>query len=144
MTESKYIPAKLRNLVAKRANYTCEYCRSQEDFSAESFSVEHILPRILSGKTVAENLAFSCQGCNSHKAIKTNAIDPISETIVPLFNPRTQNWNEHFAWNKDFIEIIGLTSIGRAAIAALKLNRKGVKNLRWALFIVGKHPPKED
>lgn len=143
MTESKYVPAKLRNLVAGRANHTCEYCRSQEDFSAESFSVEHILPKILDGKTSAENLAFSCQGCNSHKAIKTAAIDPISETSVALFNPRTQNWNEHFAWNKDFSEIIGLTPIGRATLEVLKLNRKGVKNLRWVLFMVGKHPPKK-
>lgn len=108
MTESKYISTKLRDLVAKRANYTCEYCRSQADFSADSFSVEHILPRILDGKTIAKNLALSCQGCNSHKAIKTAAIDPISETLVALFNPRIQNWDEHFAWDKNFTELIRL------------------------------------
>ena len=142
MTESKYVPAKLRNLVAKRANFVCEYCFSQEDFSAESFAVEHILPRISGGKTVKENLAYSCLGCNSHKATKIKAFDSVSETTVNLFNPRSQNWNEHFTWNKDFTEIIGLTPIGRAMIEALKLNRKGVKNLRWALFSVGKHPPK--
>jgi len=144
MTESKYVPAKLRDLVAKRANFVCEYCRSRENFSAESFAVEHIRPRILGGKTVAENLAYSCLGCNSHKAVKTNAIDPISETSAALFNPRTNNWNEHFAWNADFTEIVGLTAVGRATIKTLKLNRKGVKNLRWALFIVGKHPPQEN
>ena len=143
MTESKYVPAKLRNSVANRASFICEYCRSREDFSAESFAVEHIFPRTLGGKTVAENLAYSCLGCNSHKAVKTKAIDPISETSAALFNPRTQIWSEHFAWSVDFTEIIGLTPIGRATITALKLNRKGVKNLRWALFIVGKHPPKE-
>lgn len=143
MAESKYIPVRLRNLVARRAAHVCEYCRSREDFSAESFSVEHILPRILGGKTVAENLAYACQGCNSHKAIKTNAFDPVSEIVVPLFDPRTQNWNEHFAWSKNFIEIIGLTPTGRATVETLKLNRKGVKNLRWALFTVGRHPPKK-
>lgn len=104
MTESKYIPAKLRRLVAKRADYICEYCRSQESFSAESFSVEHILPRFSGGETVAENLAFSCQGCNSHKARKTKAIDPVSESVVPLFNPRTQNWNEHFIGIKTLVK----------------------------------------
>lgn len=144
MTESKYVPAKLRNLVAKRANFICEYCRSREDFSGESFAIEHIFPRTLGGKTIAENLAYSCLGFNSHKAVKTKAIDPNSETIVDLFNPRIQDWNEHFAWSVDFIEIIGLTPIGRATISALKINRKGGKNLRWALFIVGKHPPKEN
>lgn len=79
MTESRYVPAKLRVLVAQRANFVCEYCKSQEDFSADPFSVEHIKPVVLGGKTIAENLAYSCQGCNSHKAIKIEAVDPISE-----------------------------------------------------------------
>jgi len=43
---------------------------------------------------------------------------------------------------KIFTEVIGLTPTGRATIETLKLNRKGVINLRWALFAVGKHPPK--
>lgn len=142
MTDSKHVPAKLRKLVATRADFICEYCLCQESFSPESFAVEHIHPRKQSGKTIAENLAYACLGCNSHKAAKTKAFDSISETTVNLFNPRIQNWNEHFAWNKDFTEIVGLTPTGRATIAALKLNRKGLKNLRWALFTVGKHPPK--
>lgn len=144
MTDSKYVPAKLRELVAKRANFTCEYCQSQEDFSADSFAVEHIFPRTLGGKTLSKNLAYSCLGCNSHKAIKTEAFDSISEITANLFNPRTQNRNEHFAWNEDFTEIIGLTPTGRATVKTLKLNRKGVKNLRWALFALGKHPPKQN
>lgn len=142
MTESKYVSAKLRKLVAERANFVCEYCLSQEDFSPESFAVEHIYPHILGGKTAAKNLAYACLGCNSHKAIKTKAVDPVSEITVNLFNPRIHNRTEHFSWNADFTEIIGLTPIGRATIDALKLNRKGVTNLRWALFTVGKHPPK--
>jgi len=127
--------------VAERAKFTCEYCRSQEDFSSESFSVEHIFPRILGGKTKAENLAYSCLGCNQRKSIKIEAIDPISKKTVSLFNPRKQVWQEHFTWSEKFTEIIGLTPIGRATIETLKLNRNGVTNLRWALFSVGKHPP---
>ncbi len=142
MTDSKRVSAKLRKLVATRADFICEYCQSQENFSSESFATEHIHPRKASGKTVAENLAYACLGCNSHKAAKTKAFDPVSETTINLFNPRIQNWKGHFTWNKDFTETIGLTPIGRATIEALKLNRKGVKNLRWALFSVGKHPPK--
>lgn len=142
MNESKYVSAKLLKLVAERAKFVCEYCLSQEIFSPESFAVDHIFPRISGGKTVSENLAFSCLGCNSHKAAKTKAIDPISETLSDLFNPRFQNWHEHFSWNANFTEIIGLTPTGRATVETLKLNRKGVKNLRWALFTVGKHPPK--
>jgi molybdenum cofactor biosynthesis enzyme MoaA len=49
MTNPKYISSKLRDLVAKRANFVCEYCKAQENFSADSFSVEHIKPIILGG-----------------------------------------------------------------------------------------------
>lgn len=141
MTKPRYVSSELRNLVSKRANFICEYCKCQENFSADSFSVEHIKPVALGGETVEQNLAYACLGCNSHKATKILAIDPISEIKVPLFNPRIQIWHEHFTWDKNFTEIIGLTSVGRATIEALKLNRKGVINLRWALFAVGKHPP---
>lgn len=143
MSESSYVSAKLRRLVAERANFVCEYCKSQESFSANPFSIEHIKPKVSDGKTVSENLAYSCQGCNSHKATKTEAIDPLSGKSVLLFNPRTQNWSDNFTWNKNFTEIIGITPIGRATVEALKLNRKGLINLRWALFTVGKHPPEE-
>ncbi|MCY7346635.1 MAG: HNH endonuclease [Pyrinomonadaceae bacterium] len=51
MTDSKYVSAKLRMLVAKRADFICEYCLNQENFSAESFAVEHINPRKSGGKT---------------------------------------------------------------------------------------------
>jgi len=93
------------------------------------------------GPTAAENLALSCQGCNSHKFTKTEAIDPLTKQPVPLFNPRIQQWTEHFTWNQDCSLVIGLTPIGRATVAALHLNRPGVINLRQALYAVGKHPP---
>lgn len=46
-------------------------------------------------------------------------------------------------WNRDFTLVIGVTPIGRATLAALRLNRPGVVNLREALYAVGKHPPGE-
>jgi 5-methylcytosine-specific restriction endonuclease McrA len=101
MTESRYVSSKLRKLVAERANFVCEYCKSQENFSADSFSVEHIKPIVLGGKTIFTNLAYSCLGCNSHKSVKIEAIDPISNKKFPLFNPRTHIWEEHFTWVKN-------------------------------------------
>jgi hypothetical protein len=32
----------------------------------------------------------------SHKGPNLTAIDPRTQRIVPLFNPRTQDWVEHF------------------------------------------------
>ena len=131
----------LEELVWNRAGACCEYCRSQERFSLQSFSAEHIQPRSLGGKTRLPNLAWACQGCNNHKYNKTTGIDPVTGTIVALFHPRRQDWRDHFAWNKDCAIIIGLTSIGRATVATMKLNRRGLVNLRRILFAASEHPP---
>jgi hypothetical protein len=37
--------------------------------------------------------------------------------------------------------LVGLTPIGRATIAALRLNRPPVVNLRRMLHTLGRHPP---
>lgn len=58
-----------------------------------------------------------------------------------IFNPRKQQWAEHFAWSHDFSLIIGLTAVGRVTIHTLRLNRTGVVNLRKLLLLAGEHPP---
>jgi hypothetical protein len=139
----EHIPAHLRRLVIHRATGCCEYCLSQVRFAPESFSVEHVLPRTAGGPTVESNLALSCQGCNNYKAAKTTAHDSMTGLSVSLFNPRQQDWGEHFAWADDYTVIRGLTPTGRATVAALRLSREGLVNLRWALYGIGEHPPKE-
>ena len=143
MSSKKKVPTALKRFVASRAFGLCEYCRSQEAFSPQPFSVEHILPEALGGLTEESNLAYSCQGCNGHKAVKINSIDPTTGVFAPLFHPRQHRRHEHFDWNDDFLELLGLTAIGRATISALQLNRVGVVNLRMALVSMGKHPPGE-
>lgn len=133
--------AELRRLVLARAMGCCEYCWSQARYSTHSFALEHIIPKRRGGKTVLENLALACQGCNNHKHIKVKARDPISGQLVSLFHPRQHHWAEHFAWSDDFLEIFGLTPIGRATIGALQLNREEVVNLRRILLACGEHPP---
>jgi hypothetical protein len=136
-----HIPAKLKRLAPARARGRCEYCLSPVSHAVSSFAIEHIIPLEKGGKTTASNLALSCQGCNNHKHIKTEAIDPITKRQVPLFHPRRRKWREHFAWSEDCSLVIGLTPIGRATIEALQLNRPGVVNLRQLLYDAGKHPP---
>ena len=137
----KRVTAKQRRIIAKWAQDCCEYCGSQERFATQVFSVEHIIPRSKGGRTILDNLALACQGCNSHKQIKTEGYDPVSGLIVPLINPRKQDWYDHFSWSNDFTLIIGLTSTGRATIEALHLNREGLINLREVLYMMGEHPP---
>jgi hypothetical protein len=139
----EHIPVELRRLVSARARGCCEYCRSQARFAPEAFSIEHITPRSAGGPTIESNLALSCQGCNSYKATRLDARDPRTDLSAALFNPREQKWSDHFAWEDDYTAIRGLTPTGRATIEALRLNREGLVNLRWALYEVGEHPPTE-
>lgn len=131
-----------RQLVAERAGYCCEYCRSQLKFSMDSFSVEHIVPRSQGGSDELSNLALSCQGCNNAKYIASEGTDPLTGQPAGLFHPRLQRWQEHFVWSHDFALIYGLTPRGRATVDKLQLNRAGVVNLRRVLHNVGEHPPK--
>jgi len=50
------ISATDREAVAQRARYRCEYCQSQLKYSADSFSVEHIVPRSRGGTDELANL----------------------------------------------------------------------------------------
>lgn len=126
--------------LAKRANYVCEYCQCPQKYIPESFTVDHIIPRKDGGNNSLNNLAWSCLGCNSHKHIKTTAIDPQTEQNVPLFNPRQQLWTEHFEWNDNLTQILGKTPCGRATVKALQLNRTNLINLRELLTATNKHP----
>ncbi|OIO90502.1 MAG: HNH endonuclease [Anaerolineae bacterium CG2_30_64_16] len=130
-----------RQIVAQRASGCCEYCRSQACFSPDPFSVEHIVPRSRGGTDELDNLALSCQGCNSRKYTDVDAIDPTTGERAPLYHPRRQKWTDHFAWSDDATLVIGLTPTGRATVEKLQLNRSGLVNLRRVLQAIGRHPP---
>ena len=134
------LPLAIKRLVAQRAGFCCEYCLSQEAYSTERFSVEHIIPRAAGGTDNPENLAMSCQGCNNRKAIAVECLDPLTLLWVPLYGPRRHRWDEHFAWIEESVFVVGLTPTGRATVDRLQLNRLGVVNLRQVLRLAGKHP----
>jgi 5-methylcytosine-specific restriction endonuclease McrA len=136
------IPAELRRTVATRARFCCEYCQSQERFSADPFAVEHITPRSAGGGGESDNLAFSCQGCNNRKYNATDALDRVTGQTVPLFHPRRDRWPDHFAWNEVYTLIVALTPVGRATLDKLQLTRPGVTNLRHVLRAAAEHPPR--
>lgn len=131
----------LRKAVCKRAADCCEYCQMQASLSHDPFSAEHILPISKGGTDDFANLAWSCLGCNLFKATTTHVFDLLTGDLVPLYNPRTENWSDHFEWSENFSVVTGITPTGRATINCLKLNRIGLVNLRKTLAAVGKHPP---
>jgi HNH endonuclease len=135
------VSAALRLAVAERAGHRCEYCRARDEFSASSFCIEHIVPRVAGGPSRFSNLAFACAGCNAHKSHKTVARDPATNEFVPLFHPRLDCWATHFAWSEDGLLVVGVTSVGRATVETLRLNRAALVNLRKLLLAAHEHPP---
>jgi hypothetical protein len=111
-----------RLLVERRARWRCEYCRAPQRVCGYRFHVEHILPRVLGGTDDLGNLALSCGPCNLAKGARTHGPDRATSTIVALFHPRIDVWDDHFSWAADQASLIGLTPIGRATVEALDLN----------------------
>lgn len=111
----------LRSAVRERAEQRCEYCqRSQTESPLVALQIEHVLPKKHGGDDGFDNLALACAECNLHKGSDLTGIDPQSNAITPLFNPRVQRWADHFAW--DGPRIVGLTAVGRTTIRVLQLN----------------------
>lgn len=135
------IPKKRSKENKERAKGICEYCRSNSSYSESPFENDHIIPSVIAGSDEAENLAFSCRGCNGRKLGFTNGIDPLSGRNIRLFDPRNDDWYAHFSWSADFTLIIGLTGVGRATVNRLALNREGLINQRKVLAAYGVHPP---
>jgi hypothetical protein len=90
------IPAELRRLVVQRAAGRCEYCQLSQEGQEVTFHIDHVIPVMVGGQMVAENLALAYVSCSLRKAARQTAIDRQSGEEVALYNPRRDNWDEHF------------------------------------------------
>ena len=132
------IPAQLRKEVIARAARRCEYCQLPDKLQVGGFELDHILPRSRGGQTCLENLAFACPHCNSHKWAHIEGQDQESGYTVPLFNPRTQVWSEHFRWSESrSSEVEGISAIGRVTVRRLRMNDPDVVTVRRLLHGLG-------
>jgi hypothetical protein len=108
--------------VSRRAGHRCEYCRAPEVAFNFPFEVEHVIPTVRGGPDAELNLALACRACNVRKTDAVVGIDGVTGAEAPLFNPRSDRWEEHFTFDPDTAELTGLTSIARATISRLDLN----------------------
>lgn len=112
------IPLQLQEFVMQRADFRCKYCLlHQADEPVYSYEIDHVIAEKHFGQTVADNLAYACFYCSRFKGSDIASIDPLSDQITPLFNPRIQLWHEHFLWDGPII--IPLTGIARTTARLL-------------------------
>ena len=117
-----YIPEALREAVAKRANYLCEYCKIDERFTGLRFHLDHIFNEAKGGETSFNNLAYACAVCNHNKhSDLAGYLSELKQAFL-FFHPRTDDWDAFFVLRKDGV-IDGLTNPAKATIRALDMNR---------------------
>ena len=140
MTRRK-VPVALAARLRHAGQYRCGYCLHSESLMGIRLEFEHLMPLAAGGLTEEANLWLSCRNCNGFKQAQTQAADPETAILTPLFNPRRQVWGEHFRWSHDGTEIIGRTPPGRATVVALKLNNPLAVSTRGLWVSVGWWPP---
>lgn len=127
----------LQRRVGERAGDRCEYCRLPQDGQEATFHVDHVAPVRAGGPTVFENLALACVSCSHRRGARSLAPDPASGAPVPIFDPRRDDWREHFALRDGLIE--SALPTGRATIAALALNRPIAVAIRLELIAIDRY-----
>ncbi|HEV8711372.1 MAG TPA: HNH endonuclease [Candidatus Binatia bacterium] len=134
------VPARLAAQVKARAVGRCEYCHAPQVLIGQAFHLDHITPRSAGGQTTAENLCLACSRCNIAKGDRTEATDPRTGKRLLLYNPRTDIWEEHFRWSRDWKQLIGRTPFGRATVRALEMNARLLQKARPFWRVAGLIP----
>lgn len=137
-----YISAKLRLEVVLRAGEICEYCLVHRDDSCFGYAVDHVISVKHGGRTELDNLALACASCNQRKGTDVGSILPPGGKFVPLFNPRSDVWSEHFRLSKDAVIIHPRSDVGRVTVRLLGLNDFDRQVERTLLREDGGYPPR--
>ncbi len=135
-----HIPEALRDAVRARARDRCEYCQIPDEAQVATFHCDHCIPESKGGPTSEANLAWACPRCNGSKLAATHAPDSQTGELVLLFNPRTDQWEDHFQWSDDLLIVEPLSPTGRATVELLKMNRPKLQHIRALMLELGLHP----
>lgn len=137
-----------RQEARRRAQGLCEYCHANERWQFVRFTIDHVVPQSLGGSDEIDNLALACRNCNERRGNRTRAADPAVGSVADVFDPRSDVWNDHFAWDDERLRIVGQTDTGRATAELLDFNdeRHGgaAVRIRRRDRDDGYHPPEGD
>jgi len=136
---STYISESYRKIVAERASYKCEYCRTSENNTFYTFQVDHIISLKHGGGTVLENLAYSCPICNRNKSSDLGTILAEGGPIISFFHPRKDQWIDHFGVHQSG-ELYAKTEAAEATLKIFKMNHPDSIIERALLLRVGLFP----
>ena len=67
--------------------------------------------------------------------------DPLTGAVAPIFNPRVDDWEKHFAWEQGGLFVVGSTACGRGTAAVLALNDRYHLSARAVWMIARVYPP---
>jgi hypothetical protein len=135
---SQRASAALRRLVQARAHRRCEYCLIHEEDSHFAHQADHVVAQKHRGPTHEDNLAWACYLCNLLKGSDIASVDIESGQVVRLFNPRSDQWADHFRLEDG--QIVPLTPVGRVTEYLLQFNQPQIVQERRWLVEAGRYP----
>ena len=132
------ISSALRREVRERANGCCEYCLLPEEQAFFPHEPDHVIATKHGGQSTLDNLALACFDCNRFKGSDIASLEPASGELTPLFNPRLQEWSEHFSLEAGRIN--PRTANGRVTELVLKVNLSSRVEVREILTSIKRYP----
>jgi HNH endonuclease len=118
-----------------RAQSRCEYCQFPDAAIELPFHVEHVIASIHRRVDEVTNLAWACPRCNLKKGPNLTTVDPETNAMVKVFNPRKLTWSTHFEIRAGIV--IGRTPCGRGTVRLLGMNDEHRLAHRRALIAQG-------
>lgn len=110
-----------------------------QEYDGFTQEIDHAIAKKHGGLTVAGNLVLACFPCNNRKGSNIAGLDPSTNKLTQLFNPRRHKWGRHFRWDGPFLQ--GRTAIGGVTIRVLEINFSLRVLLRQSLIDEGVFPP---
>jgi hypothetical protein len=126
--------------IAQRANHRCEYCKAPEVVFNFPLEVEHIVPLSRQGSDDEANLALACRSCNLRKGNRISGMSSSSNVEVRFFNPREDQWGDHFQVSVESGEVVGRTPVGEVTVEYLEMNSPAQVGARQLWIRLGLFP----
>lgn len=111
-----------------------------EDDTFFGCEVDHIISEKHGGATEENNLALACLSCNRNKGSDIATLVPNTTRLVGFFNPRADQWADHFRLDIDGVTILSQTEAGEATARIFGFNTSERLTERRALRAIDKYP----